>query len=37
LVDLCGHGTDAIHPDLKEQLRLHDELTLTDNEWSNLA
>jgi hypothetical protein len=30
-------GSDEVHPDLKEQLRLHDELTLPENEWSKLA
>jgi hypothetical protein len=30
-------GSDEAHPDLKEQLRLHDELTLPENDWSNLA
>jgi hypothetical protein len=32
-----GPATVEVHPDLKEQLRLHDELTLPENEWSNLA
>jgi hypothetical protein len=35
--DFYGGGSDEVHPDLKEQLRLHDELTLAENEWSNLA
>ena len=30
-------GPDEVHPDLKEQLRLHDEVTLPENNWSNLA
>src|SRR5262245_58811561 len=30
-------GSDEVHPDLKEQLRLHDDLTLPENDWSNLA
>lgn len=28
---------EEVHPDLKEQVRLHDELTLAENDWSNLA
>jgi hypothetical protein len=30
-------GSAEVHPDLKEQLRLHDELTLPENDWANLA
>ena len=33
----CMFGNEEIHPDLEEQLRLHDELTLPENDWSELA
>ena len=33
----CLLGDETVHPNLKEQIRLHDELTLPENEWSQLA
>lgn len=33
----CLGGDGEVHPNLKEQIRLHDELTLPENKWSQLA